>query len=357
MILAIDCRYIGKSGIGTYIENVLQCMLEKHKENQYLLVTDIDRPWFHKYGNVSILLTDIKPFSMRELFLFPTKEINRCDAYYTPYINIPLGIRVPIFCTIHDVIFLDVKNISSTLGRLIRWLFYKRAVNLSFSLFSVSEFSANRIRFYFHTEKKICVTYSAISAQIKTYQPNTNRIFNFKYYLFVGNIKEHKGIDILICAMNEIKKRGLNTKLVIIGEYNNFKTKDDHILKLIEESKEDIYFTGYISNARLYDIIYQSIALILPTHYEGFGLPPLESLYLGSNAIITDIPVLREVYSELPVSFFHDGDIQALADILESEPQINVNLLKTRQYIDSHYNFIVIADKIIKEINKSLCQK
>ncbi len=110
----------------------------------------------------------------------------------------------------------------------------------------------------------------------------------------------------------------------MIGDYERIKTKDRYVMDLLKSAGDNILFTGVLSNNKLYDIVSQALALVLPTHYEGFGIPPLESLYLGGNAIITDLPVLREVYSELPVVFFKDGDIKALADWLVVRPQLNI---------------------------------
>ena len=164
------------------------------------------------------------------------------------------------------------------------------------------------------------------------------------------SIKKHKGIDILIKAINESNERGFDIKLVVVGDYKKIKTKDKNVMNLLNSANNNVLFTGFVPNDKLYDILSQSLALVLPTHYEGFGLPPLESLYLGGNAIITDLPVLREVYSELPVSFFKEGDVNALAELLMLKLQLNTDVAKTRQYIDCHYNFEIIADKIIQVI-------
>ena len=168
--------------------------------------------------------------------------------------------------------------------------------------------------------------------------------------MYIGNIKKHKGIDILIKAINESNERGFDIKLVVVGDYKKIKTKDKNVMNLLNSANNNVLFTGFVPNDKLYDILSQSLALVLPTHYEGFGLPPLESLYLGGNAIITDLPVLREVYSELPVSFFKEGDVNALAELLMLKLQLNTDVPKTRQYIDCHYNFEIIADKIIQVI-------
>ena len=66
---------------------------------------------------------------------------------------------------------------------------------------------------------------------------------------------------------------------------------------------------------------------VYPSLYEGFGLPPLEALYLGTKPIISDIDVFKEVYSNLPVEFFKVSDSESLKDkILNSNPNLdNIN--------------------------------
>jgi glycosyltransferase involved in cell wall biosynthesis len=52
----------------------------------------------------------------------------------------------------------------------------------------------------------------------------------------------------------------------------------------------------------------QAALLVQPSLYEGFGLPPLEAMVLGTHALISDIPVFKEIYAEYPVTFFKAGD-------------------------------------------------
>lgn len=189
MKIAIDARLIGNSGIGTYIENIVPVLVNRHKQHHYLLIGHESQIGLYRgISNVELLLTDISQFSLKECVAFPVEEINKCDAFYCPYINVPGGIRVPVYSTIHDVIFLDIKGLSSRLGTLLRWAFYKRAIYLSEALFTVSEFSATRIRNHFNTKKDIHVTFSAISKQIKEYIPKRN-----EYMIFILCVyRKHK---------------------------------------------------------------------------------------------------------------------------------------------------------------------
>lgn len=346
MKLAIDARYIGKSGIGSFIEGVLQNLLENHKENSYLVILS-DKNIILNYDNCEVLYTDIAPFTLKELFCFPVKEINKCDAFFTPYINIPYGIKVPIYSTIHDVIFLDIKDLVSKIGYIVRKLYIWRAIRISKAIFTVSEFSKGRIQYHFHTEKDIEVVYSGITSSLKDYKPN--KIEKEDYYIYVGNIKQHKGIDLLLKAFSKAREQGLKSKLYIVGEYNNFRSSAN--LRDLIRDKDNIKFTGRVSDEELYKLISSAKCLVLPSRYEGFGLPPLEALYLGTNAIISDIPAMEEIYKDLPVVFFKKNDVDDLATALMSKlPHFDME--KVRELIDGRYNFKIIASHILDFINK-----
>lgn len=352
MKLAIDCRMIGKSGIGTYIENILPYMLD-HKEHKFLLIGDerqLDK--YKELDNVNTLVTNIQPLSPKELFCFPTKEINKCDVFYSPYINIPLGIKIPIYSTIHDVIFLDVKGLTSKVGGWLRGLIYKIVAKKSKKVFTVSNFSKRRILHHLDVlDADVIVTYNGISQDLKDYvQHHPIPSSREDYFIFVGNVKKHKGLKTLIEAFKIAKKKDKGIELVIVGKYEAFKSKDEETVALIDSMKGNITFTGFVENSKLFDLISKAKALILPTHYEGFGIPPLEALYLGTDAIVTDIDVLKEVYGDLPVSFVKDNDAEALAEELLYFKPKNCNLCSLRESINNKYSFKKSAEIIFSVI-------
>lgn len=345
MKIAIDCRYIGKSGIGTYIENIVDGLLTEHPNHQYVLICEKGTT-FENQNNVEIFETDIKPFSLRELFFFPVKVINSCDAYFTPYINIPGRINIPVFSTIHDVLFLDYPGLSSALGRWLRKQYIRRAIIMSSEVFTVSQFSKERIMYHFGTKKPIYVTYNIISKKIRDFDIPKGK--KDDTIVFVGNIKAHKGLATLLKALKKAKQGGLSSKLLIVGNGKNFRTSDTRTMKLID-SMEDIVFTGFLPNQEMYTLIAKAKMLVLPSEYEGFGIPPMEALYLGTNAIVSDIPALKEVYGDFPVTFFQSGNSDELAEkLLEEYPQIDVKTIRTK--IDTQYNIKRQVNQIIQEL-------
>lgn len=343
MRLVIDCRFIGKSGIGTYIENILNELLLHHPEHEYLLIAEKRYPQYDSFSNIDYVLTDIKPFSLKELFLFPTKKINQYDVFFSPYINIPIGIKVPVYCTIHDVIFWDMPELVSRVGLWMRTFFIKHAINASRAIFTVSNFSKNRIIHHFKPCVPIYVVPSGISKYIREY---TDGVDKQDYILFVGNVKEHKGLRVLMEAYRKAKTKGLSGKLVIVGDYQQFRTVDDAI-RDFSNGDIGVEFTGRLSNEALLRTIASAKLLVLPSLYEGFGLPPMEALYLGTDAIVSDIPALKEVYEKLPVTFFRANDADDLANKLMNYPPNKKSKKATQKMLIDYYGFEKSTDTIL----------
>lgn len=351
----IDCRMLGSGGIGTYLQSVLPYFI-KHFECTLLLKQKYIS--HYKNNNIKIIECDITPFSVKELLFFPkkiSKIINQNDFYYSPYFNIPFGIKIPIFTTVHDVIFLDVKNITSPLGTKIRKLLYQYAINKSSTIFTVSDFSAQRIKANLKLKNKpLVITYNAVpkwflnnqnnstqTSQNEDFCPNQNVKKNDNL-LFVGNIKKHKGLHTLLQALKILRKKGFENKLIIVGNSENFRSKDDSIKNQFAEIS-NIEFTGKINDEQLKNLYYSSKLLVQPSIYEGFGMPPMEALTCKTNVVLSDIPVFKEIYKDFPVTYFECENPTDLAEKIEialkKEPPSN---------LPNIYSFEKTANIIIK---------
>jgi len=310
LTITIDCRMLNSSGIGVYLRGCLPWFIKS--ANNFLLLGDQKQLESYISENVKILNCKIKPFSINELLFFPSsilKQINKTDIFYSPFFNIPRGIKIPVYATIHDIIFPDMPELFSKTGLAARMWFLRRTYKKSKKLFTVSYFSKSRIEYHLGTFKPVIVTYSAIQQMYLDYRANIKDIQKKETIVFIGNIKKHKGLNCLLDAFLLAKNEGLPHKLIIIGSKENIRTSDTEILKKIESIGNDaVSFSGFISNEILLEHLASASLLVQPSLYEGFCLPPLEAMVLGTNALISDIPVLKEIYSEYPVSFFIAGD-------------------------------------------------
>ena len=346
MKIAIDCRLIGQSGIGTFIENILNYMI-LDSTNQYLLIgKEQALAKYSLQGNCQSINCTYTSFSIKELIAFPVKAVNQCDAFYTPNFNIPLGINVPTYSTIHDIVFFDTDNFCSPAKLLIYKWFVKRALHISTKVFTVSNFSRERIHNYFNTSKDIEVIYNGINQELRNYKKAHMSENRKKGIVFLGNLKRHKGIHLLLEAYNKLQEEKEDIPLTIIGNFN-FRTKDTEIINLLQNNNSKINFMTNASNQEVYDIISKSEVLVSPSYYEGFGIPPLEAMYLNTNVIISDINVYKEIYKDYPVTFFKSGDSKSLYQALRDFSYTAINV---EAKINNQYNYELTAKAVLNNI-------
>ncbi|MDR2601198.1 MAG: glycosyltransferase family 4 protein [Spirochaetaceae bacterium] len=368
MKMAIDCRVLGSSGIGTFLKGVLpyffktgiSFLIITNKKN-YNFIYDLSQKNAAEENCLQrpereFFIWNEKPFSLSEICKPPAaliKKINSCNVYWSPFFNIPRGIKISVYTTIHDIIFPDFPGITSRAGLAARMFFFNRCFKLSARVFTVSGFSASRIRFYsqnINRNLKIVVCGTAADEGVRSGGVVGN-IKKTKTILFVGNIKKHKGLFTLIKAFQNAKKQGLTHKLIIAGEKENFRTKDARVLAALKDSGDDIVFTGFLGEEEL-SVLYKEAALLVqPSLYEGFGLPPMEAMLHGTLALISDIPVFKEVYAGFPVHFFQAGNEKKLEEQLVSllrnkEPQTVV----LTQAQKEKYTFQKTSLRILGEI-------
>ena len=307
MKIAIDCRYLGKSGIGRVCQGILDHL--DYNEHEYFLIGNEEK--LRAYSPAYIIPNDGNPFSPKGLFSFP-KMINQfCDCIIIPNFIIPYGIRIPVYSVMHDLIFLDLPKITTKgfLDYRIKKMLLKRCMKKSVRIACVSGFTKSRCEHYFPKYAGKCyVNYIGLSEEVLNF--DTSGIEKTNSIIYVGNVKPHKGLKTLIDAFHMLPK-GMY-RLKIIGE------KEGFLVGMKEEDlkSDDVIFTGRLSDDQLLREIASAKFLVQPSLYEGFGLPPLEALYLGTQPIISDIPVFKEVYGDLPVIFFKTGDAKDLGNAL-----------------------------------------
>ncbi|MBD5100776.1 MAG: glycosyltransferase family 4 protein [Clostridiales bacterium] len=342
MKIAIDCRYLGKSGIGRYLSGILENL--DFDADQYFLIGSKESLDKLQY-NFTPIYCDLSPFSLKGLLHFPTKQINGCDAFFSPNFIVPFGIKAKIYTTIHDVIFLDYKDSNNgKVDYLIKKYFLKRALKKSKKVFTVSEFSKKRIKHHFSKiDTDVVITGNALTNALKSYSITEDKIPNSLVY--VGNLKKHKGLHLLKEALELLNKQESKYQLTIVGTKDNFRTSDD-CADLLE--RQDVKFTGYLDELDLIKVISSASFLVQPSFYEGFGMPPLEAMYFGTKPIVSDIEVFREVYNDFEdVVFFETGNAKALASAIENS---DTRVITTKDDINSKFNYNNFAQAILRVI-------
>ena len=171
------------------------------------------------------------------------------------------------------------------------------------------------------------------------YAKNRKEVKKENNIIYVGNVKPHKGINILLEAFSNLGDSGY--KLKIIGQKDNFLVG----INFDEDKYKNVVFTGKLTDNELYDEISKAKYLIQPSLYEGFGLPPTEALYLNTLPIVSSIDVFKEVYKDLSVIYFKD--VADLTNILSRENNIE---LSTPEKVLEIYNYERVVKTILDNI-------
>ncbi len=339
MKIAIDCRYIGMSGMGTVCRGLIEHL--DYGENDYYLIGK--KELLKNFPCAKIIEDNTAPYSRKGFFSF-CRELNRvCDALIVPNFFIPFGVKIPVYIVMHDLIFLDLPKITTrgTYDYLLKKFLIKRGMKRAEKVFCVSGFTKSRCEFYFPKYADKCIVdYIGVSDEVINF--NTEGIEKTNSVIYVGNVKSHKGIKTLITAFSMLPKDKFVLK--IIGEREGFLTglKEDL-------NEEGVVFTGRLDSKVLMKEIASAAFLVQPSLYEGFGLPPIEALALGTRPIISDIPVFKEIYKDLPVVFFRADDAEDLKNaILTADIKLPLNA----EYEAEQYNFSKFADKMISNITR-----
>lgn len=323
----------GSTGIGTYSYSLISSLTDIYKKDNFYLTLRSSR--------IFKLLKNFKYFSKQKLkkdnvyhniafnnFVFPNKKI---DIFHGNDTWIPSKLqKTKTILTIHDLCIYShpeylntyyIKNQKKKLERLLN-------NSLVDNLIAVSKQTSDEIINIFpHYKNKITIIQEGVS---KFWRPVSEKYFteNFNYFLFVSNIEPRKNFKTVLKAFQKLKNK--STKLVVVGDKNNFSVEDNNIIYL-----------GYTQKDNIRKLYSHSLGLIYTSLYEGFGLPPFEALACNCPVIISkNIPsseFLPEKYKVDPKSV--DNIIDKINEFIITSKNDNLYLL-----VKDH-TWDIVADK------------
>ncbi len=264
------------------------------------------------------------PFSYNTLF--PSADLNVFFNFI-----VPPRVKGKVITVIYDMTYLrfpETMN-ESNLRRIRKDIGY--SVARSDKIITISEFSKNEIHELLQIpEEKIEVVYSAPSIVTETadFQVVQERLKIQKpYLLYVGTIEPRKNLIRLIQAFDWLKKEKQIPHQLILAGGGGWKTEEIHQAAETARFAEEIRFTGYLSSEEKNALYQKADAMVFPSLYEGFGMPPLEAMLFGCPVICSDAASLPEIVGEA-AELVDPLDVEAIADGIW-------NVLSNRNYRSS----------------------
>jgi len=132
------------------------------------------------------------------------------------------------------------------------------------------------------------------------------------YFLYVGQARAHKGIDLLLTAYLRSRAPYTGVRLVFAGR--DFKNGTIASKSVDAALGGKAVRVGEIEDGDLVGLYRRALALIHLSQHEGFGFTPLEALSLGARVVVRDVAVLRETLGSH--ARFCSEDSQEIAELL-----------------------------------------
>ena len=325
MKIGIDIRNIGKQRTGSesVVLELTKNILELDKKNEYLLLTDTDDALVLENVRHDLNLNDKKNARLISLkaqnkFIWALWTMpkffltNKIDIFHTEYI-LPLFIpgRVKVVTHIHDVSFKVYRQMILKKDLFFLDLLIPRSIRRSDKIIAVSQFTKDEIlRFYPKAKNKIEVIFNSINLIISDSSKESREAIREKYnlpekfILYIGTLQPRKNIPVLIDAYAKIKNEIPGVKLVLAGDRNahNF---DAHIQEALLKNNlsQDVIFPGFIDTKDKAIVCEMAEIFVFPSLYEGFGIPILEAMSVGTPVVASDIAPHREVAGEAALFF------------------------------------------------------
>lgn len=336
MKILIDARMIFMSGIGRVIRSVVPRLLRNHEISHIrLLIRPVDQHCVDAWIEDEKMGTKVTVSHLRSSLYSPFLGVadgmmQYCKGYdvaWFPHYPHPIIKKTPIPMVVTIPDCCHVAAHEARLPWMKRWLAYwflshaRKNAPLAFYCNS----AADQFHTLFGTPS--CGEYRMpCGVDLSWYDVHVSSIFPKPYLVFVGNLKPHKNLGRLIETMHHLWDRGLEHDLIIIGKLDGFISGIKSPINILHHNEVRVKILGQLKESEMREIVAGATAMVFPSLYEGFGLPPLEAMAAGVPVICSAILPLQEVCGKAAI-YFDPLSIDSMKETIWSTLQ-NPELLK-----------------------------
>ena len=319
-------RSVGRAtGIGRVIDGLLGALAEIDDGHQYLIVTGQNNP----IADANHDRFEVRPIALPVNSFFVNTALPalarswRADVAYFPFWFAPLAMPCPFVVAIHDLIQMFHPESFSFARRSLFRAYAPLAARRARRIHALAAHGRHALHDALGIElDRIDVIPPAITP------PQSNRGGSASaahllapqerpFALYVGNHKPHKNLERLLQAFARVADR-LESDLVVAGAKSSDEDPDSlPCARLVDalSLSNRVHFTGQVDDATLQCLYREARFLVLPSLYEGFGLPALEAMAYGTPVACSNATSLPEVVGDAALTF-DPRDLAAIAAAL-----------------------------------------
>lgn len=249
------------------------------------------------------------------------------DLMHSPAFIVPFGCPCPTVVTVHDLSFLMFPEHFEGRWRIYLKAMMPSALKIASRVICVSEHSRQELlRHYKISPDKVHVVYNGIDHTL--FHPGASIDADWArsiglhrdYVLHVGTLSQRKNIPLLLRAIASLRSRAKfnDYQLVLAGPELPVLPGGSEIRETIRalDLQDIVVLTGHITEERLLGLYAHAKLLAMPSLYEGFGLPVLESMAMGTPVVASNCSSIPEVAGDAAI-LVPPHDEQAFADAMD----------------------------------------
>lgn len=302
MRIAINATFRGErqNGIARFTDRLVECLQLTGHQLVIYSPTNIFRQsrGIEARNTPRSLATDAGPLASFRRFawmqtIFPGKlRSDNVDLLICPSVEGLLKPRIPQVLTVHDLIPLFYKEENPILHHYYRFVL-PRLICRSELVIAVSEYTKrDLVTHYALAPEKIRVATSGIDVVVAS--PKSDKFWaSSRYFLYVGNFAPRKNVATVLRAFALIAHE-VPERLVLVAYPDRWQAEIMNLADNLGIAEKLVVKSG-VSGEELTALYRNATALISLSEYEGFGLPPLEAMSLGTPAIVSNCTSLAEV--------------------------------------------------------------
>lgn len=299
--ICADCREFHggrKTGIGRYLQNLLIPL----SRDPHIGLTCCAAPGAllppELAANAAVQILPAWPVLLVDQIALPRAAAKcRANWFFSPYYKTPLAGPFRKIVTVHDIMFLRLPH-DPPLKRLAAALQLRLAAHCADIILADSDFTAADLANYLPAVRpKIRRIYPDLGkGWVDSEAPKPQPAVTPPYFLYVGNFKPHKNVDLLIRAFAGLVRGapGFRHNLTLAGADP---VNASRIQTLISENSlsDRIRIEINISENRLRILYRAADWLVTASCYEGFGYPVVEAFACGCPVICNPNTSLKEI--------------------------------------------------------------
>lgn len=327
MRVGIDARLLSEqvTGIGRYTTELTRELIKN--ECQYFLYSarPVERSQWQQ-TNATLRTANLNSRSGRmvwsQTWLPYWAWKDNLDVFWGATHRLPqyLPANIARVVTIHDLVW---KHAGDTMRPFSKWLETKlmpQAIRLADRIVTDSFSTAQAIEEeYPLARERVHVVYPGVTELPQPHSLESLKVLNIDkpYFLFVGTLEPRKNLRRLLQAFSLLDNEARNTNLLVIAGGKGWGSIS--VESLIKEFNltGQVIVLGYVNDVALSTLYAHSRFLVMPSLYEGFGLPLVEAMAFGAPVLTSNISSMPEVAGDAGV-LVDPYDVQSIAEGLYS---------------------------------------